>query len=53
MCNCTYTFESNGFTIQVVGASSDKISGMALFSVTAGLGNYHVRYFLTFQQVAR
>lgn len=53
MCNCTYTFESNGFTVQVVGAPSDKISGMALFSVTAGLGNYHVRYFLTFQQVTR
>ncbi|MDE3089395.1 MAG: hypothetical protein KGJ80_08415 [Chloroflexota bacterium] len=53
MCNCTYTFESNGFTIQVVGAPSDKVSGMALYSVKAGLGNFHVRYFLTFQLVTR
>ncbi len=53
MCNCTYTFESNGFTIQVIGAPSDKLSGLALYSVKAGLGNFHVRYFLTFQLVTR
>ncbi len=52
-CNCNYTFEANGFPVQVGSLPSDKISGMALFSVKAGLGNFHVRYFLTFQQIAR
>ena len=53
MCNCTYSFPSNGFTVQVAGAPSDKISGLALYSVKAKLSNWHVRYFLWFQQVTR
>jgi hypothetical protein len=53
MCDCNYAFEANGFPIQVGGAPSDTISGLALYSVKAGLGNYHVRYFLTFQLVTR
>jgi hypothetical protein len=53
MCNCAYSFEDNGWLIQVLGAPSDKISGLALFSVKAGLGNFHVRYFLTFQMVTK
>ena len=53
MCNCNYSWQSNGFTVQVVGAPSDKISGMALFSVKARLSNWHVRYFITYQLLTR
>ncbi len=53
MCNCNYDFESNGYTIQVLGAPSDKIGGMALYSVKAKLANFHVRYFITFQLLTR
>jgi hypothetical protein len=52
-CNCSYSFLSNGYTVQVLGAPSDKISGMALYSVKARLSNWHVRYFVTFQLVTR
>lgn len=52
-CNCNYSFFSNGYTVQVLGAPSDKISGMALYSVKARLSNFHVRYFVTFQLVTR
>ena len=53
MCNCAYSFLSNGYTIQVAGAPSDKISGLTLYSVNAKLSQWHVRYFLWFQQVTR
>ncbi len=53
MCNCNYSFQSNGFTIQILGTPSDKISGLALYSVKAQLSNFHVRYFLTFQSVTK
>jgi hypothetical protein len=53
MCNCNYAFEANGFPIQVGGLPSDKISGLALYSVKAKLSNFHVRYFLTFQLVTK
>ena len=53
MCDCNYTWEADGSAIQVEGAPSDKVSGMSLFSVKAGLGNFHVRYFLTFQLLIR
>jgi hypothetical protein len=53
MCNCNYSWQSNGFTVQVQGAPSDKISGMALFSVKAHLSNWHVRYFITYQLATR
>jgi len=53
ICNCNYSFLSNGFMVQVLGAPSDKISGMALYSVRARLSNWHVRYFITFQLVTR
>ena len=52
-CNCTYSFQSNGFAIQVLGAPSDQISGLALYSVKAKLGNYHVRYFLWFEMLTK
>ena len=52
-CNCAYSFQSNGFTIQVLGAPSDQISGLALYSVKAKLGNYHVRYFLWFEMLTK
>ncbi|CAG0958925.1 hypothetical protein ANRL3_00744 [Anaerolineae bacterium] len=53
MCNCNYSWQSNGFTVQVQGAPSDKISGMALYSMKARLSNWHVRYFITYQLVTR
>jgi hypothetical protein len=52
-CNCNYSFPSNGFTVEVAGAPSDKISGMALYSVKARLSNFHARYFITFQLATR
>jgi hypothetical protein len=52
-CNCNYSFFSNGYIVQVLGAPSDKISGMSLYSVKARLANFHVRYFITFQLVTR
>jgi hypothetical protein len=52
-CNCNYSFLSNGYVVQVAGAPSDRISGMALYSVKAKLSNWHVRYFVTFQLVTR
>ncbi len=53
MCNCNYSWQSNAATVQILGAPSDKISGLGLFSVKANLRNFHVRYFLTFQLVTR
>jgi len=53
MCNCNYSWQSNGFTVQVIGAPSDKLSGMALFSMKARLSNWHVRYFITYQLLTR
>ncbi len=47
MCRCNYSFFANGWPIQVDGAPSDKISGLAMNQ------NYHVRYFITFQLVTR
>lgn len=53
MCGCAYSFEDNGWLIQVIGAPSDKISGLSLYSVKARLSNWHVRYFLWFQLVTK
>ncbi|MBI5301690.1 MAG: hypothetical protein HY868_06110 [Chloroflexi bacterium] len=47
MCNCNYSFFANGWPIQVEGAPSDKISGLAMTA------NYHVRFFITFQLLTR
>ncbi len=52
-CNCNYGYTSNGFIVQVLGAPSDTISGMALYSVQARRSNFHVRYFITFQLTTR
>ena len=53
MCDCNYTWEADGSTIQVDGAPSDKISGLSLYSVAYKRDRFHVRYFLTFQSVTR
>ncbi len=53
MCNCNYAWEADGSTISVDGAPSDKISGLALYSVAYKRDRFHVRYFLTFQQFTR
>lgn len=53
ICDCAYSFQSNGFNIIVAGAPSDKISGLSLYSVKAKLSNYHVRYFLWFQLLTK
>jgi hypothetical protein len=49
MCNCNYTFLDGSTAIQIGGNPSDSIAGLVLYSVQAGLSQYHVRYFLTFQ----
>jgi hypothetical protein len=53
MCNCNYSYESDGSQVKVNDGASDKMSGMSLYSVKAHLSNFHVRYFLTFQLVTR
>ena len=53
MCNCNYAWEADGSTISVDGAPSDKISGLALYSVAYKRDRFHVRYFLTFQMFTR
>lgn len=53
MCNCNYSFPDDDWAIQIGGAPSDTISGLALYSVKFGLRQYHVRYFLTFQQLVK
>jgi hypothetical protein len=52
-CNCNYGFLSSGFTFKVLGAPSDTITGLALYSVKAKLSRFHVRYFVTFQLAPR
>jgi hypothetical protein len=47
MCNCNYAYFANGWPIQVTGAPSDKISGLAMNQ------QYHVRFFITFQLLTR
>lgn len=47
MCNCNYSLFASGWKLQIDGAPSDKISGLAMTA------NYHVRFFITFQLVAR
>lgn len=49
MCNCNYTFPDSSTAIQIGGYPSDSTAGLVLYSVQAGLSQYHVRYFLTFQ----
>lgn len=53
MCNCAYSFQSNGYNIQIIGSPSDKVSGLTLYSMKAKLSNWHVRYFLWFQLVTK
>lgn len=53
MCDCNYAWEADGSTIQVDGHPSDKISGLALYSVQYQRDRFHVRYFITFQLVTR
>lgn len=53
MCNCNYSFPDDEWAIQIGGAPSDTISGLALYSVKFGLRQYHVRYFLTFQLLTK
>ena len=53
MCDCNYAWEADGSTFQVDGAPSDKVSGLALYSVAYKRDRFHVRYFLTFQLVTR
>jgi hypothetical protein len=53
MCNCNYAWEADGSTIQVDGSPSDKVSGLALYSVAYKRDRFHVRYFLTFQLLTR
>lgn len=53
MCDCNYSWEADGSTISVDGAPSDKIGGLALYSVAYKRDRFHVRYFLTFQLVTR
>ncbi len=52
-CQCNYSFPDSDATIQIGGAPSDAISGLALYSVKARLSQYHVRYFLWFQYLTR
>ncbi len=53
MCDCNYTFIPDGRAISIGGSPSDKISGLALYSVRLGIRQAHVRYYLTFQLVTR
>lgn len=52
-CQCTYEVFPDGKPIQVGNFPSDKMSGLALKSVTESRPQTHVRYFLTFQLVTR
>lgn len=53
-CQCTYSLDFPGPTIEVSGHPSDKIIGAAnSTAVRGGFPNTHVRYFFTFQLVTR
>ncbi len=52
-CNCNYSMFSNGWAIQVAGAPSDTVSGLALYSVRMRLPQAHTRYYLYFQLLTR
>ncbi len=52
-CQCTYSLDFPGPTIQVSNYPSDKVIGAANTSVKVGFPNTHVRYFFTFQLMTR
>lgn len=52
-CQCTYSLDFPGPTIEVSGHPSDKIFGAANGSVHVGFPNTHVRYFFTYQLITR
>lgn len=52
-CQCTYSLDFPGPSIQVANYPSDKVLGAANTSVKVGFPNTHVRYFFTFQLMTR
>jgi hypothetical protein len=52
-CQCTYSLDFPGPSIQVANYPSDKVIGAANTSVKVGFPNTHVRYFFTFQLMTR
>lgn len=52
-CQCTYSLDFPGPTIQVANYPSDRVIGAANTSVKVGFPNTHVRYFFTFQLMTR
>jgi hypothetical protein len=52
-CQCTYSLDFPGPSIQVSNYPSDKIIGAANTGAKTGFPNQHVRYFFTFQLMTR
>jgi hypothetical protein len=52
-CQCTFTLDFPGPTIQIGNYPSERIVGAANTSVKVGNPNTHVRYFFTFQLVTQ